>query len=131
MRSHVASRAREDREEARDDLLWAARAVDRALHAAGARGAVELGGHEERDHAGPVAGGVEAIAVAIAIEFEQRERGERAVEIAALRGRVEVAARLAPRRADVDDRLAALGACARDERTSARTSPSGACSNRT
>ena len=65
-------------------------------------GAVGVGHDEQRDQLRCVAGLRQRSLIAIEIELEQAEIGELAIESVGNRGRVDLLARLAPRRTDVD-----------------------------
>src|SRR5450432_1708108 len=103
-------RRRQQRAQARRDLRDRAVALDRALDAAAARAAVVGRLGEQRDQLGAVAGREQRVVIAIGVEGEQAQGRERLVELALDDGVVEVGARLAPGRADVDEELLAVGA---------------------
>src|SRR5258708_1234498 len=92
--------------EPRHAVVDGAGSLDRAFERRGGSSAVVERRAEERDVARVVAGHFQARAVGVEIVCEKREHRKVLVELAVLRGLMKALARLAPRRADVDDERA-------------------------
>lgn len=100
--------------DARRELLDVGAALAHAIRLRTGCATIRRRSREQRHELGAIARLREPLAVAIEIELDEAQRAERTVERARRRGLMKVAARLAPRRTDVDEDGHAIAATARD-----------------
>src|SRR5262249_25394399 len=95
----------------RRDVAHRTLAFHAAFEATIGRASVGARQNEQRDQLRHVTGGRDAVAILVEIELEDRQGREVAVEVTALGGRMEALTGLTPRRSDIHDKVAAVGAC--------------------